>query len=217
MSPNLSLSFILPILLAIMSVAGLLYGAVMFARRESTPGPQKTRQVARIALGPMIVGTAIILLMGQIRPDKQMMSILLSLPMIVITLRFGWLVLHEPTEADFAANFAHDREHCGKCGYSVTGNLTGRCSECGWIFPTGALRKEEPDWSAWWRKWRIDFVRGWRWHLSSYIGLGLYFFVLGAIFWSQDKRGSAVVISLLGVHFSINAVRVIAYLRRRRV
>jgi hypothetical protein len=210
------LSLVLRTTLIILSIVSGFYSVRMFMRRRSTPGPQKSRQIARMALGPLIIGLVIVLWLGQINPEKRTMSYLAAVPIIVVTLRFGWLILHEPTEADAVANFAHDREHCGRCGYSLIGNVTGRCSECGWTLPTGPLPTEEPDWSAWWRKWRIEYLRHWVWNVSSYIGIGLYCFMLAALFWSQDRVPSAVVMGLLGVHLSINAVRVISYLRRAR-
>jgi hypothetical protein len=211
-----TISFILRTTLLILSIAGMVYSVRMFLRRQSTPGPQKSRQIARIAVGPMILALVIMLWTGQVDPEKTTLSYLLSVPVIVVTLRFLWLILHEPTEADAVNNFAHDRQHCGRCGYSLTGNVSGRCSECGWDFPTGSLPAEEPDWSAWWRKWRIEYLRHYVWNLSSYIGIGLYCLAMAGVFWSQDKVPSAVVIGLLGIHLCINAIRVAAYLRRRR-
>src|SRR4051794_16658060 len=125
---------LMTILLAF-AVVCLLYSARMFMRRQSCPGPQKARQISKIAFGPTVVAIVIILWVGQMRPDKHTLSFLLVPPLIVIAGKYGWTIFHEPTEADVINCFAHDREHCGRCGYSVIGNVTGRCPECGWIFP----------------------------------------------------------------------------------
>jgi hypothetical protein len=212
---NPSTSLILHTTLVILAITGIFYSLRMFMRRQSTPGPQKSRQIARIAVGPTILLLVIILWFGQANPQMQTRSYLLAPPVIVVMLRYLWLILHEPTEADVVANFAHDREHCGRCGYSLTGNVTGRCSECGWDFPTGPLPTEDPDWSAWWRKWRIEYLRHFAWHLCFYIGIGLYSLALAVLFWSQGERAPAVVIGLLGIHLCINAIRVADCLHRR--
>jgi hypothetical protein len=31
--------------------------------------------------------------------------------------------------------YQHDPTHCGKCGYNLTGNVSGICPECGWKIP----------------------------------------------------------------------------------
>jgi hypothetical protein len=218
MSPNLPLlsTIFLGILLAFATVA-MVYSARMFLGRQSSPGPRKSRQIARIALGPTTVALAIILAVGQIRPDKRVLSYLVSAPLMVIVLRFAWEAFREPTESDAISCFAHDRERCGRCGYSVTGNVTGRCPECGWIYPVGEMRAEDPDWSAWWRKWRIGYLHKYLWHLSSYLGMGLYFLVLSLIFWMWGELPSAVLSALVGIHLCINGFRVIGYLRRAGV
>ena len=208
--------YLLNLILMAMATVAMFYSVRMYVRRQSTPGPQKARQVARIALGPIILGAVIMLMLGQMNPEKRTLSYLLCLPLLVVIFRFAWMILHEPTEADAVENFAHDREHCGRCGYSVTGNVTGICSECGWTYPDGPLPAEEPDWSAWWRKWRIHYLRHYRWHLFSYIGIGFFCLGMAVWFWMQGSTPSAVVIGLLGVHLCINAFRVIDYLRRRQ-
>jgi len=137
--------FVLVAILMAMGILAMAFSVRQFVRRQSTPGPQKSRQVARIALGPMIIGIMIILYLGQTSHGLQAMFSLMCLPLVVVALRFAWLIFHEPTEADAIENFAHDREHCGKCGYSVTGNMTGTCPECAWVYPTGELPVEESD------------------------------------------------------------------------
>jgi ribosomal protein L37E len=215
MPVNLILSRVFSAMLLVLAAFSLIYGIRLFVRRESTPGPKRGQQIVRIALGPMVLSAVLILAMGQIRPDLRMTSVLLAIPVIVFSLRFAYVLWHEPTEDDAIASFAEDREHCGRCGYSVIANATGRCSECGWDFPTGTLRIEDREWTAWWKKWRIGYMRHHRWHLFSYIGLGLYFFFIAAVFWSQDKRPQAFVLSLVGVHNLVNGIRVIEYFCRR--
>ena len=40
-----------------------------------------------------------------------------------------------PTEAYFRQMFADDPGFCGRCGYKLTGNVSGVCPECGWRLP----------------------------------------------------------------------------------
>ena len=205
----------LAVMLMAMGVIGMVFGVRGFIRRQSSPSHQKSRQIAQMALGPTIIGIIIMLYLGTVDPRMKVMTYLMCLPLIIVALRFVWLILHEPTEGDAVENFAHDREHCGKCGYSVTGNVTGICPECGWVYPIGELTVEESDWSAWWRKWRIKYLRHTLWHLSSYLGIGSFCLAMAAVFWAKDDLIPAVMIALLGIHLSINAIRVIDYLRRR--
>lgn len=48
----------------------------------------------------------------------------------------AWQLLREPPQKESLQNFAIDPLHCGQCGYDLTGNVTGICSECGWKIPT---------------------------------------------------------------------------------
>ncbi len=45
---------------------------------------------------------------------------LISLPYPILTVRSEWRLFHRKR-----------RGHCLKCGYDLTGNVTGKCSECG--------------------------------------------------------------------------------------
>src|SRR4051812_13735782 len=99
------------------AVVGGGYSLRAFLKGESTPGPEKSRQVARVAVGPILVAMFAMMWVGQLQPERATLSYLLSVPLLVVCWRLAWLILHEPTEADALANFAHDREHCGRCGY----------------------------------------------------------------------------------------------------
>jgi hypothetical protein len=49
---------------------------------------------------------------------------------------FGWATLRRMgTEEYFRQVYRDDPRFCGRCGYNLTGNVTGVCSECGWRLP----------------------------------------------------------------------------------
>ncbi len=51
---------------------------------------------------------------------------------------FAWATLRRMrTEAYFRQVHQGDPRFCGRCGYDLTGNVTGICSECGWRLPGG--------------------------------------------------------------------------------
>jgi hypothetical protein len=152
--------------------------------------------------------------LGQNNPEKRVLSYLLCAPMLMIVARYAWVGYHTPTEEDALDNYSRNPEYCGRCAYSLTGNITGACPECGWTIPTAPLLIESSDWSAWWRKWRIDYVRHWRWHLFSYAVFAIFFFITAAYFLSQEKTGGAAVMAIMAVHFSINTFRVASYVLR---
>src|SRR4051812_48094945 len=99
------LSLILNACLLTLAALALIYSVRMFLRRQWAPDPQKSRQIARIIIGPMILGIAIMLAIGQIRPEKQTLSFILAIPMIFIALRYAWVIFHETSEDDAIANF----------------------------------------------------------------------------------------------------------------
>ena len=50
----------------------------------------------------------------------------------VLQVFVSWhLAFRKLSRAEIEQNHKLDPEHCGKCGYSLTGNTSGVCPECG--------------------------------------------------------------------------------------
>jgi ribosomal protein L37E len=61
-------------------------------------------------------------------------------------------------ESESKVNYSLDPLHCGRCGYDLTANATGVCSECGWELPKLPIRLQNPVWHVWWREPTIEYL-----------------------------------------------------------
>ncbi|MBN1342741.1 MAG: hypothetical protein JXQ73_08690 [Phycisphaerae bacterium] len=118
---------------------------------------------------------------------------------------------------EIAVNYGLDPGHCGRCGYDLTGNVSGVCPECGWRLPGPDHVWERPLEYVRLRPWRIPYLYNWRWGLFGTVLLSgaLLFWVVVA-----STRGYwhfVAVVGALAVLPMIQAIRVAGYgLRHRR-
>lgn len=72
-----------------------------------------------------------------------------------------------------AEDFVANPRYCARCGYDLTGNVSGVCPECGWTLPSDcpALASRapatDPEWPLFWKQWRIGHLEQWRTHLKA--------------------------------------------------
>jgi hypothetical protein len=119
------------------------------------------------------------------------------------------------TDNDEREDYAFDPAHCGRCARDLTGNTTGVCPECGWAIPASPVVYERGDWTIWWSRWHIDHLENWKKSLVRCACNAVVFTGLGI--WSAGRAGAPVPAALgfvIGAHWLVNAVRVIAYARR---
>ncbi|MGB9626729.1 MAG: hypothetical protein ACPMAQ_17895 [Phycisphaerae bacterium] len=128
----------------------------------------------------------------------------------VCLLYSAYTAFRRPTEQDYRRNFALRTGHCGRCGYDLTGNVTGVCSECGWAIPSSPVSSERPDWAAWWNGWRIDHLDNWKRALRQMVLFALAFGALTTWFLASENAG-AIFSAFMCLHFIINILRVIHY------
>lgn len=120
------------------------------------------------------------------------------------------------SDAEAAANYAADRQHCGQCEYDLTGNQSGICPECGWRIPSQVPSSVNYELGAmWWRPWRIERLESWRrtfWETVLFAAM----FAGAAVFvnYAGNPLGG-IVLGLLGLACLVNVGRVFAYGRRR--
>ncbi len=162
------------------------------------------------------VATGIMLWVYFTSPGMHLGSLLLCIPMLLITVRSAWVMYRPMSQGEAIQNFSQNSALCGQCSYNLTGNTSGICPECGWVIPVGELLVEDPDFAAWWRKWSISYLRDTTWHLSSYIGLSLIFLALSVYFYLDGNWMPSILSLPLAAHLAINAVRVTIYIRRRK-
>ncbi len=64
------------------------------------------------------------------------LSLIISLPILAVVWVMAVLCMRSlSTESYFRRLYKDDPGFCGRCGYDLTGNVSGRCSECGWKLP----------------------------------------------------------------------------------
>ncbi len=128
----------------------------------------------------------------------------------------AYSAFRKPSPHEFLQNFAQDPQHCGGCGYDLTGNVSGICPECGWSIPASPPVVESLTWALWWKEWEIPYLRNWRRTLLNMIVITAMF--LGVTMWLFVFRPSLFVIvpALMTIHFIMNIFRVAEYARRHR-
>ncbi len=126
----------------------------------------------------------------------------------------GWF--RKPTDQEITTTFGLDPQHCPQCEYDLTGNVSRRCPECGWAIPELGDRWERPSWPLWWKQWRIDYLHHWRTTLYTAIfnAVMLSGGAIALAVW-LGTRGlpASAILGLLGLHWAINAVRIVQYAR----
>jgi len=122
----------------------------------------------------------------------------------------GYAAFRRPTEQDHLRRHALHPGRCGRCGYDLTGNVTGIRSECGWAIPPSPVPCERPDWAVWWYGWRIDHLDNWKRTLWQTALIALAFGAM-AVWFLCLGNPAAILPAFMCVHFVINAVRVIEY------
>lgn len=135
----------------------------------------------------------------------------------IFILSMAWQAFRTPSEPDLLKNFAANPYACGRCGYDLTGNVSGTCPECGWRVPSAPPVVEKLNWAIWWQGWQIEHLDNWRRTLASMLVLCVLFAGLAA--WLASWPGTVsffILPVLMCLHFGINAARVISYARRQR-
>lgn len=146
-----------------------------------------------------------------------------------------------PTEKDVERHFGLNPRHCGRCDYDLTGNISGVCPECGWVIPATPMRVEEPNWWCWWKKWGIEYLERWRTAFVLHVFIVLSSFGLAAatlfvhtllkpvviidpltgmgrlhrLGFVYILPACALVMLVLGLHMTINLIRIALYRLRR--
>lgn len=198
---------------------GLLLGFVLLGRRLPI-SPRQTQRQSRLTLAFAVVAFAAVAftLVSTASPRhnaRQWWSLVCFGTMGALAL-YQWL--RKPAVHEELANFAADPRHCGRCGYDLTGNVSGICPECGWKIPQGDLDIDSPNWGLWWRRWKIEHLRRWRATLINVLVFALAFAALAVALWIyfHSLAGTALAIAM-AAHMGINVVRVWAYGRAHPV
>ncbi|HOW17482.1 MAG TPA: hypothetical protein PLC79_00480 [Phycisphaerae bacterium] len=125
-------------------------------------------------------------------------------------LSIAYTAFRRPTEQDYRRHFALHPGRCGRCGYDLTGNVTGVCPECGWAIPSSPVACERPDWPVWWHGWRIDHLDNWKRALWQMVLFALAFGAL-AVWFLVSGNPAAIFPAFMCLHFVLNTLRVIDY------
>lgn len=142
---------------------------------------------------------------------------------IIILLGSARSTFRKSNEKDFLQNFVDDPRHCGQCEYDLTGNVSRICPECGWKIPDENLMTEDDSWAKWWKKWEIGYLEQPQKQLClcacltfMFIAVALGILILNRLSFSERTVFILVPPALLGVNFTINTIRVLAYIKKSR-
>ncbi len=74
-----------------------------------------------------------------IRPILGNLVLVVVTLVLVVPVREGWALERRCLKCGYRflgpRAIVPDFDECAKCGYSLTGNVSGRCPECGWKLP----------------------------------------------------------------------------------
>jgi len=142
--------------------------------------------------------------------------LLIWVPLVLFS---AYMAFRPRTAREDLQNWVCDTRHCGRCGYDLTGNVSGICPECGTPIPDSQKQIQKPWWGSWWIHWQIDYLDNWRKTLA-YTAIAAVFCAFCAaltfyiaIRWHQ-WAGMAVALGLLSVNMAINCIRIVQYRRR---
>ena len=200
--------------------AAIVVLVVLANRRRTLTTPRRQRISLRklfyVALASGAVCACVPLAMG----IPPLLALLLGAVLFGLwVLPLGYQVfLRKQTDHEIAVNYGIDPEHCGRCGYDLTGNASGVCPECGWQIPGPSHQWERPDWAIWWKRWQITYLYNWRRSLVGMLLPAMFFAALAVLLlvWGPgDFFVLALFASLTALNMFINVVRIISYARRR--
>jgi hypothetical protein len=121
--------------LIIIILAAWAIAIVISRRRLSTRSPRRQRRSARRSAWVMVAFFAFMVAQDLMRNRVSFWTFWVGGCGLMMLL---WQLLGSPerfSNAEATANYAADRQHCGRCEYDLTGNQSGVCPECGWQIP----------------------------------------------------------------------------------
>jgi len=182
-------------------------------RKKFNRAPRELRHLELILSYAGMVGVCLIVLYGIFSRN----SFYLLIGIICLPAFLHNVFVKKQSQNEYLGNYACDPEHCGRCGYNLTGNVSGTCSECGWKIPQDPVQYERSDWAFWWKKWKIDYLINWRKKLAL---TNLWAIAIAALSITTAVGFQYFVISILSaiicINIIINFIRIISYARRQK-
>lgn len=142
-----------------------------------------------------------------------------ALPMLIVAIGYWapmvtFMAYHaqlkRETELDHALNYGTDPQHCGRCGYDLTGNVSGGCPECGRRLPIAPYQPGAAEQRSWDEHRRTLYLYDWRLSLEKAFlysfGFGTYGLIITAF--SPDIVGFAILVTTMCVFAAASAVRI---------
>ncbi|HSW45745.1 MAG TPA: hypothetical protein VLM89_09250 [Phycisphaerae bacterium] len=217
MGRNPYIQTLIPILPALMLPLGSLISLLVIIRisrhNKGIFAPAKQRRAQAVLFVVWLLLTALLVspwLLGKTESPWEHLSVY-----VAITLLFGYAVFRPVTDYDDRQNWVCNPRYCGRCEYDLTGNVSGKCPECGTPIPPSADNIQKPWLGAWWLQWRIDHLDNWRRSLALMVFYTITFAVLTILIAIEGSPFAviAVVPGLISVSMTINCIRILKYRR----
>ncbi len=201
------------VLIGVFALVGLLTWMLTYRAPRSAFSPRRLKRLSRVAF---YLGLPVFGLMAYVSTQTGDYKALAVWALIMTVNAHS--AFRRETHKETLANFIADEgRRCGRCGYDLTGNVSGMCPECGWEIPLETSKIQRPDWRMWWRNWEIDYLDNWKRNLAEVGGFTAAFAGVAAwLFLFKNEGGVAVVALVMAGMGLINCVRVTSYARRTR-
>jgi hypothetical protein len=139
--------------------------------------------------------------------------LLFYIPLILLS---AYMAFRPRTDREDLQNWVCDPQHCGRCGYDLTGNVSGICPECGTPIPDSPKQIQKPWWGEWSVQWHIDYLDNWRKTLAFTAVMAI--FCASLALWiairGHEWAVMAGVPGFFSVYMAINCIRIVQYRRR---
>jgi Kef-type K+ transport system membrane component KefB len=210
----------MPLVLTVVLVGGVIVGVAILSQVRLTVTRIRRMSQASFVLLLFVAGYSLWSVLPQLAPVSPGFWIVLALWGCALAAVGYSAWFRCPNDREIATKYGEDQVHCPRCGYDLTGNVSGRCSECGWEIPRSDHVWEKPSWPHWWKQWEIEYLHDWRKSLAGSLVVTALFAVLGVVVLALfGVLGAPLTagLSLVVANGIINVVRILQYRRRQRL
>jgi hypothetical protein len=208
------LMLVVVVVLFVLCVIGVETSIRNARRNKQVFSPSRQRKTWGL-LFFLLLMMLIVLCYSWLHDRKESTARHIMLAYVPFVLLSAYMAFRPRTAREDLQNWVCDTRHCGRCGYDLTGNVSGICPECGTPIPDSPKQIQKPWWGAWWLQWHIDYLDNWRKTLAFAVVTAIFCAALAlwiAIRWHEWSV--LVFFGLISVIMAINCIRIVQYGRR---